>query len=111
MTVAQNTKGRRTDLHPSTLMLLGPRTRPAAATSRGRGLPALAVLAVEALDAARGIDELLLAGEERMAGRADLDVDRRDRGPGLDDVAARAGDDGLLVLRMNAFLHDRVGRF
>ena len=44
---------------------------------RGRCRPC-AVLAVEALDPTGGVDELLLAGEERMARRADLDVDRRD---------------------------------
>ena len=32
-------------------------------------------LAAEALDAARGVDELLLAGEEGVAGRADFEHD------------------------------------
>ena len=50
---------------------------------------ALAVLPVEALDAAGGVDELLLAREERMARRADLDVDVLLGGAGLDDVATR----------------------
>ena len=33
-------------------------------------------LATEALDAAGGVDQLLLAGEERVAGRADFNDDR-----------------------------------
>ena len=38
------------------------------------GALALAVALVEALDAAAGVDELLLAGEERVALVAQLDV-------------------------------------
>src|SRR5262249_1771643 len=64
-----------------------------------------AVFAVEALHPARGVDQLLLAGEEGMACRADLDVDALLRGAGLDDIAAGADDAALLVARMNAFLH------
>src|SRR6185503_19732417 len=82
----------------------GPRSRPAGATSGRRGL-GLAVLLVEALDPTLGVHELLLPREERMARRADLDVDRGHGGAGLDDIAAGAGNDGLLVLRMNAFPH------
>ena len=44
---------------------------------RARGAPALGDSALEALDPATGIDQLLLAGVERVAGRADLDVDLR----------------------------------
>src|SRR5262249_839236 len=65
----------------------------------------VAVLAVEALHPAGGVDQLLLAGEEGMACRADLDVDALLRGAGLDDIAAGADDAALLVARMNAFLH------
>src|SRR5262249_15720377 len=64
-----------------------------------------AVLAVEALDPASGVDQLLLAREERVARRADLDVDALLGGAGLDDIAAGADDAALLVARMNAFLH------
>src|SRR5262249_14312190 len=51
-----------------------------------------AVLAIEALDPSGRVHELLLPGEERMARRADLDVDALLRRPGLDDVAARTDD-------------------
>src|SRR5207247_4768298 len=68
-----------------------------------------AVLTQEALDQAGGIDELLLAREERMAGRADLDVDLGDGGAGLDDVAAGTDDLRLVVPRVNAFLHGESG--
>src|SRR5262245_8621554 len=76
-----------------------------ATSGRRRAAPREAVLAVEALDPARGVDELLLAREERMARRAELDVDRLLRGARLDDIAAGADDLRLLVARMNTFLH------
>src|SRR5207249_4710713 len=85
---------------------------PAAARPAGTGLRGLRagaaldpVLALEALDPAGGIDELLLAREERMARRADLDVDLGHGGAGLDDVTAGTDDLRLVVPRMNAFLH------
>src|SRR4029077_15457681 len=79
----------------------------AAVTSRrGARFAALeTVLALEPLDTAGRVDQLLLSGEEWMAGRADLDVDGRDGGAGLDDVAAGTDDRRLVVPRMNAFLH------
>ena len=39
------------------------------------GLAGFGILAAEALDAASGVDEALLAGEEGVAGGADFDVD------------------------------------
>ena len=54
----------------------------------------LSVLPVEALDPARGVHQLQLTGEERMARRADVDVDVLLGGAGLDDVAARTDDGG-----------------
>src|SRR5262245_56939883 len=80
----------------------------ASAGRRGAGVARsalLAVFAVETLDPAGGVHELLLAGEEGMARRADLDVDALPRGAGLDDIAAGADDCALLVAGMNAFLH------
>src|SRR5439155_628770 len=72
---------------------------PAPARPAGTGLRGLRagtaldpVLALEALDPAGGIDELLLAREERMARRADLDVDLGHGGAGLDDVTAGTDD-------------------
>ncbi len=57
------------------LAVIGPRVAPA-----------------EALHAAGRIDDLLLAREERVAARADFDVDLRLGRPRLDHVAAQAGD-------------------
>src|SRR5882724_2616616 len=74
-----------------------------AALLRGVG----AVLAAEALDAASGVHELLLARVERVARGADLDVDAFDRRAGIDDVTARTDDLRRLVGRMNTFLHGR----
>src|SRR5512145_2355346 len=76
-----------------------------ATSGRRRAASREAVLAVEALDPARGVDQLLLAREEGMARRAELDVDRLLSGTGVDDIAAGADDLRLLVARMNAFLH------
>src|SRR5919112_68691 len=72
---------------------------------RGR-LGLLAVALVEAVNAAGRVDELLLAGEERVAGRADFDAEvalaRRARRPLL---AAGAVDVDLVVVGMNSLLH------
>src|SRR3569623_1783643 len=75
---------------------------------RRRGLGA--VLLVEALDAAGGVDELLLARVERVAGRTDVNHEVPARRVGLDLVAAGAGNLGLFVNRMNAFLSHGVPR-
>src|SRR5262249_45470160 len=75
------------------------------APKRGAGL--VAVAALEAFDTAGGVDDLLLAGIERMAVRADLDMDLRARGARLDLVAAGADDRAALVRGMNSFFHDR----
>jgi hypothetical protein len=61
-------------------------------------------LAAEALDAACGIDQLLLAGEERVAGGADFEDDiALVRGAGLKVIAAGALDGDGVVLRVNSF--------
>ena len=59
---------------------------------------------VEALDASAGIDQLLLAREERVALRADFNLDILFGRQNLDHVAAVAGDGGLFAYRMDAFL-------
>ena len=73
------------------------------------GLPLLrglrAELLVEPLDAAFGVDQLLTSGEERMAVRADFEVELGFRRARLEGVAARAASLDLLVLRVNPFLH------
>src|SRR5262249_30512655 len=74
-----------------------------------RGGAALAVPPIEPLDATGRVDQLLLAREERMARRADLDVDRRDGRPRLGGVPAGAHDPGLLVLGVDAVLQGGRG--
>src|SRR5207244_1600189 len=73
----------------------------------------LLVAAAEALDAPGLVHQLLLAGEERMAGGADLEMVEAvgggrglDRRPGLDDVAAHALELDQLVDGMDSSLHD-----
>src|SRR4029077_3291446 len=61
--------------------------------------------ALEALDAGAGVDELLLARIERVALRADLDVQLGLRRAGLERVTARARHRGDDVLGMDAGLH------
>src|SRR5215207_3252096 len=61
--------------------------------------------AAEALDAPAGVHELLTARVERMAVRADLDMQLRLRGTGPELVAAGAADVRGAVLRMNVCLH------
>ena len=75
------------------------------------GLLALvpAVLLMELLDAARRIDELHLAGEERMARRADFGVDVLLGAARGELVAATAGDGGFFILGVNVFFHGKLG--
>src|SRR5438552_4268141 len=64
-----------------------------------------AVFGHELLDAAFCVDELLLAGEERVARRADFDVELFERRARLERVAARADDGGLIPLGMDLLFH------
>src|SRR4029453_7662340 len=73
-----------------------------------RGGAALGGAALEALYATAGVDELLAPGVERMAVRADLDVDLGLGRARRELVATRAADVGLDVLRVNFGLHGRV---
>ena len=59
----------------------------------------------KAVHASAGINQLLLAGVERMALVANLDVDLLLRGAGRERVAAGTGDHRFLVLRMDALFH------
>src|SRR5439155_22469426 len=61
--------------------------------------------ALEALDSATGVDELLLARVEGMARRADLDVQLGLRRPGDELVAARAANGRKDVIGMNLSFH------
>jgi hypothetical protein len=60
---------------------------------------------VEALNTSAGIDELLLAGIERMALGANFDVDFRLCAARVDDVATCTGNRALNVLRVNTLFH------
>src|SRR5262249_30874624 len=64
------------------------------------------VLALELLDAARGVDVLHLAGEERVTRGADFDGDVLARAARNELVAATAGDGRFLVFRVNAGFHE-----
>ena len=68
-------------------------------------LAGLGKTALEALDAATGIDQLLLAGVEGMALAADFDVDLRLGVTGVNHVAAGTSDGAVHIVRMDALLH------
>src|SRR6478752_1012805 len=64
---------------------------------------------LEALDLAGGVDDRLLAREERMAVRAHVDAELRSRGPNGPLGAARAAMDlGFVILGMDIGLHGAV---
>ena len=60
---------------------------------------------VEPINTSTGVNQLLLAGIERVALGADFNTDLLLGGAGGEGVAASATDGGLLVLRMDAFFH------
>ena len=64
-----------------------------------------AIAAREFLHPAGGIDELLFAGEKRMAGGADADFDVPASRAGMVDRAAGAANVRLVVVRMNVRFH------
>src|SRR5687767_14971924 len=64
-----------------------------------------AELLAEAFDAAGGVDEFLLAGEEGVAGGADVDVDLGGGAAGLEGVAAGAVDGTGLVAGVDLGFH------
>ena len=68
-------------------------------------LARLGKTALEALDAATGIDQLLLAGVERMALAANFDMDLRLGVTGVDHIAAGTSDGAVHIVRMDALLH------
>src|SRR6476661_6620724 len=70
-------------------------------------LGSLGVAGLEAGDAAAGVEDLLLAGVERVALRADVGVDDAGgRGAAGGELRATgAGDLGLDVLRVDVLLH------
>ena len=60
---------------------------------------------VETIDTSTGVNQLLLAGIERVALGADLNSDILLGGAGGKGVATSATNCGLFVLRMDAFSH------
>ena len=66
----------------------------------------LAVALVEAVDASGGIDQLLLAGKERVASGTNFDVQVTFfGGASLELLAARAGDGDIIVFWVNSWFH------
>jgi hypothetical protein len=64
-----------------------------------------AIAARKFLHATRGIDELLFAGEKRMACRTDADFNVPLGRARVVNSTARTGDVGLVILRMNVRFH------
>ena len=60
---------------------------------------------VEAIDTSTGVNQLLLAGIERVALGADFNTDVLLGGAGGKGVTTSAADGGLLVVGMDTFLH------
>lgn len=68
----------------------------------------LAELLSETLDASGSVDQALLAGEERMALRADVRVDLRLSRAGLERIAAGALHRRRMVFGMDIGFHDNL---
>ena len=65
-----------------------------------------AVALVEAVDASGGIDQLLLAGKERVASGTNFDVQVTFLGrASLESLAARTGDCNINVFWVNSWFH------
>ena len=64
-----------------------------------------AVSFLEPFNATGGVNKLLLTGEERMAGRADLRGDLRFGGTRLERIAAEAFHCYFCVVRVKSFFH------
>ena len=60
---------------------------------------------VETINTSTGVDQLLLAGVERVALGADLNTDLLLSGAGCEHVATGATDRSLFVVGMDAFSH------
>ena len=66
----------------------------------------LAIALVEAIDASGGIDQLLLAGKERVASGTNFDVQVTFLGRArLERFTARAGDGNINVFWVNSWFH------
>ena len=66
----------------------------------------LAIALVEAIDASRGIDQLLLTGKERVAGGTDFHVQVAFLGRArFEGLAASAGNSYIDVFWVNSWFH------
>ncbi len=74
--------------------------------SCGLGGRFFAIALVEAIDASCGIDQLLLAGKERVASGTNFNVQVTFLGgASLERLAARAGDGDINVFWVNSWFH------
>jgi hypothetical protein len=106
--LARIAKARRVGERP--LDLFGTNERRRKSIAERQGAPAsarlLRELLTEPLDAARRVDEALLARVERVALRADVGVNLRLRRTSLECIAAGALHSGRGVLGMDVGFHD-----
>src|SRR5215831_299550 len=65
----------------------------------------LVVLSLESFYATGGVDQFLFAGEERMAFRADFEMDFRFRRSGFEGFAASAANDCIDIDRVYVCFH------
>ena len=66
----------------------------------------LSIALVEAIDASSSIDQLLFAGEERMASRTNFDMQITFLGrASLESLAASAGNGNINVFWVNSWFH------
>jgi hypothetical protein len=73
---------------------------------RALGCGFLAIALVEPIHASRGVDQLLLTGKERVASRADFDVQVAFFGrASLKGLATSAANGNFYVFRMNSWFH------
>jgi hypothetical protein len=80
--------------------------RPFAGIPDRNGQPSAGVLLAELVDAAAGVDDLLLARIERMAVRADFDLQVVTEGRArMEGVPAAAGHRDLFVFGMDCVFH------
>src|SRR5436305_6438713 len=78
--------------------------------SFGRGL--LAIAPVKSIHASRGINQFLLTGEERMAGRANFDVQITFKDvASLKNLASGASHRYFVILRMNSGFHSLLASY